>query len=69
MRLILLVIYILIILLAFNQLEGYLFDLAGALRGVLIICSLLPAILLLLWNKKLSFCLVFLSIGLVSISL
>ncbi|MCP4585209.1 endonuclease/exonuclease/phosphatase family protein [Pseudoalteromonas sp.] len=65
MRLILLVIYILIILLAFNQLEGYLFDLAGALRGVLIICSLLPAILLLLWNKKLSFCLVFLSIGLV----
>jgi len=65
MRLILLVIYILIILLAFNQLEGYLFDLAGALRGVLIICSLLPAILLLLWSKKLSFCLVFLSIGLV----
>ncbi|MCQ8881414.1 endonuclease/exonuclease/phosphatase family protein [Pseudoalteromonas shioyasakiensis] len=65
MRLILLVIYILIILLAFNQLEGYLFDLVGALRGVLIICSLLPAILLLLWSKKLSFCLVFLSIGLV----
>ncbi|WOC27864.1 endonuclease/exonuclease/phosphatase family protein [Pseudoalteromonas sp. N1230-9] len=65
MRLILLIIYLLILLLAFNQFDYYLFDLASALRGVLIICSFLPAILILPWSKKLSFSLIVLSIGLV----
>ena len=65
MRLIFLFCYIAILVLGFNQFDGYLFDLTAALRGLLIVCSFLPAFFLLWWSKKLSLSLIALSIGLV----
>ena len=65
MRLLFLFSYIAILMLAFNQFDGYLFDLAAALRGLLIVCSFLPAFFLWWWSKKLSLSLITLSIGLV----
>ncbi len=65
MRLLFLFSYIVILVLAFNQFDNYLFDLAAALRGVLIVCSFVPAVFLLWWSKKLSLSLLALSIGLV----
>ena len=65
MRLLFLFSYIALLVLAFNQFDNYLFDLAAALRGVLIVCSFVPAVFLLWWSKKLSLSLLALSIGLV----
>ena len=65
MRLILLISYLLILFLAFNQFDNYLFDLAADLRGLLIVCSFLPAFFLLWWSKKLSLSLIALSVCLV----